>query len=296
MTAAEIIAIVLSGARFLKKPAEDALSIAAKDAYQKVKDYLQRKLTPSVDAKSALEQAEQKPDSEARKAMLLEEVEPFRLEEDKELLPLVNQLRRSLGASASMTQQNVDVTQSGNNNSFVMAGRDVVQTQHHTIKNEVRPDERHATSEQKKAIKDLIDELAVRMAGNDGNPNYKAAWGRLYDEFNITSYHLLPTGDFEGAIQFLREQKAISRSRLRRRSPQVYRNDFYATIHASAKKLNWADRQIYDFAEEKLETTPIRSLRKLGPNQLKKLAGCISRRANQIPEATAVEIGATSAE
>jgi hypothetical protein len=283
MTIAEIISIVLAGARLFKKPAEEIVSAAGKDAYQKVKEYLGRKLASSPDAKSAFEQAEQKPDSEGRKAVLLEEVEPLRLEEDEELVPLIKQLRKALGSSTSLTQQNVNVTQSGKHNSLLIAGRDIVQPQHHTIKNEVMPDDRHVTSEQKKVIKELVDELALRLAGRDGRANYKAAWGRLYDEFNITSYHLLPVAEYDMAVRFLREQKAIARSRLRRRNPQAYRNDFYATIHASAKSLGWTDQQIYEFAEEKLEKKPIRSLRKLGPIQLKKLAGCISRMANRDP-------------
>jgi hypothetical protein len=282
MTTAEVISIVLAGARLLKKPAEDAVSAACKDAYEKAKEYLRRKFSSSNDATTALDQAEQKPDSKAREAVLVEEAQPFRIEHDKELLHLVKHLREVLGNCPSLVQQHVNVTQAGNNNSFVMAGRDVIQPQHHTVRNVVKPDETHVSAEQKKTIKDLVDELAIRLAGEDGNPNYRAAWGRLYDEFKITSYHLLPACDFERALSFLREQKAISRSRLRRRNPQVYRNDFYAKIFSSAKTLGWADEQIYAFAEEKLETAPIKSLRKLGPNQLKKVAECISRKADSI--------------
>ena len=131
-------------------------------------------------------------------------------------------------------------------------------------KTEVKPDEQHVTSDQKKNIKELIDEVALRLAGDDGKPNYRAAWGRLYDEFNITTYCLLLAKDFDAAIQFLREQKAVSRSRLRRRDPQGYRNDFYATIHSSKDMLRWSDEQVYAFAEAKLEKKSIRSPRKLG--------------------------------
>lgn len=284
MTTPEIIATVLAGARFFKKPAEDVASSAVKDAYQAVKSYLRRKFTSLPDAQTALEKAEEKPESEARKAVLLEEVETLHLDADNELAPLVKELRAALGPT-TMIQQNVTANQTGRKNTVIVAGRDVIQPLHHTTKQEVKPDERHVTSAQKKEIKELIDELAIRLAGKDGAPNYKAAWGRLYDEFGVTSYHLLPVGDFEAAVRYLREQKAISRSRLRRRNPQAYRNDFYATIHASAKTLGWTEDQIYDFAEEKLEKKPIRSLRKLGPNQLKKLSECIARKSNQLQAA-----------
>jgi len=286
MTSAEIVAILLAGAGLLKKPVEAVVSAAAKDAYEQVKGYLKRKFVSSPDAQKALEHAEDKPESAARKAVLLEEVEPLSLGEDRELVTLVKRLREAIGASATLTQQNVNVNQSGQNNSVTVVGGDLIQPLKHVTKTEVKPDEQHVTSDQKKKIKDLIDEVAVRLAGDDGNPNYRAAWGRLYDEFNVTTYHLLLAKDFDAAIQFLREQKAMSRSRLRRRDPQGYRNDFYATIHSSKDALGWTDEQVYAFAEEKLEKRPIRSLRKLGPNQLKKLAECIARKSKQVQGAS----------
>ena len=96
----------------------------------------------------------------------------------------------------------------------------------------------------------------------------------LQRRYNVASYLLLPREKFAEALAFLKHQRAIHRSRLIRRNPVAYRNDFFRAIFAGARELGWDGEQVYRFATEKLELkTAVASLKALGPVQLNTLAG-----------------------
>jgi hypothetical protein len=115
-------------------------------------------------------------------------------------------------------------------------------------KNVITPDERHLSGEQKERLQPLINELATRLAGEDGKPNYKKVHAMLQRHFDVTSYLLIERGDFNHAAAFLREQRAINRSRLRSRNPVAYKNDFFRGIWSRARELGWDKPQVYEFA------------------------------------------------
>lgn len=270
MTTDEIVTTLLRAASIIKKPLEDVAAQGVKDLYAAAKAKLREKFGGNRDAADALEKATEKPESPARKAVLAEEMQETKWTDDLELMHLFQHLAKSLPTDPTIRQ---DVRVRGRGNRVQVAAGNIINTEKHVQKNAITPDERHLSGEQKNQLQPLIQELATRLAGEDGEPNYGKVHLMLQRQFNKTSYLLIDRGDFEAACAFLKEQRAIYRSRLRRRNPVAYQNDFYRGIWSRAGELGWDKPQVYAFAAEKLALKkPISTLKKLGPIQLKALA------------------------
>ncbi len=266
----------MRAASVLKKPAEDLAAQGLKDLYAAVKARFQGKLSGKPDAVDALEKATEKPDSSARKAVLVEEIEETRFDDDLELMHLLQHLAKMLPPAEPTIRQDVRVN--GRGHRVLVAARDILTTEKHIQKNAITPDERHLSREQIDRLKPLINELATRLAGEDGKPNYKKVHGMLQRKFNKTSYLLIERGDFDKAAAFLKEQRAMNRSSLRSRNPVAYKNDFFRGIWSRARELGWEKPQAYEFALGKLALKKsISSLKELGPIQLKTLSEAIQR-------------------
>jgi hypothetical protein len=272
----QIVSVLLSAAGFLKKPIQDVAGQSLKDGYEALKGYLKRKFGSNTEAADALDKATEKPESAGRKAVLLEEVTPANLSDDAELVELVEKLSGLLMKAGGTVQQYVVVQ--GDGNRVQVAGRDIIHTKKHVQRNEITPDERHITSEQKDKILAVNKEIAERLAGENGKPDYSAGHRMLQNHFGVTSYLLLPREKFAEAMSFLKQQRAINRSKLRRHNPVAYQNDFYRGIWARSHELGWDKPQVYQFALEKLSLKkPITSLKQLGSIQLKSLAEFMQR-------------------
>ena len=101
----------------------------------------------------------------------------------------------------------------------------------------------------------------------------------LQRRFNVASYLLLPHEKFAEALAFLKQQRAIHRSRLQRRNPAAYRNDFFRAIFAGGRELGWGGEQVYQFATAHLGLKrPVGSLKELGARQLKSVAEAMQRK------------------
>jgi hypothetical protein len=162
-----------------------------------------------------------------------------------------------------------------------VAGGDIVTTTRQVRRNVITPGEGHLGAEQRKQLVALIAEVAARYSGEDGRPRFGAVHAMLQQRFSVVSYLMIPADKFGEAVSFLQRQRAIHRSRLRRRNPAAYRLDFLRTIHARRLALGWLKPQVYAFATEKLGLkNPLTSLLALGPVQLKTLAE-LMRHASQ---------------
>ena len=278
-----IITPLLSAARFLKKPIQDVAGQSLKDAYEATKSYLRKKFGDGSEADKALDLATDKPESEARKAVLIEEIASAGLEADAELDCLIERLAALLPEPASAVRQNVRVD--GRGNKVLVAGRDIITTAKHVQRNAITPDERHVPVEQRRKIRAVIVGLAERLADEDGKPNFAAVHRLIQRRFNVASYLLVPSEKYDDALGFLRQQCAINRSRLRSRNPVAYQNDFFRSVHARREKLGWDKPRLHQFALEKLGLKrPITSLKELGPIQLKSLAEIMQRQAASAAE------------
>jgi hypothetical protein len=181
-----IITTLLAAAAFLKNPIQDVAYRSVKDAYEAAKYYLRRKLGDSSDAAKALELATEKPESEARKAVLVEETKSADLATDAELTRIIEQIAARLALSADSIRQQVQV--SGRGNHVQMAGRDlVISTEKHVQRNVITPDDRHLTTGQRDTLRDVIAEVADRLAVRDGDPNFAAVHRMLQRRYSVPS-------------------------------------------------------------------------------------------------------------
>lgn len=271
-----IFATLLAAAAFLKKPAQDLATASLRDAYEAAKAYLRKKFGEDSEATKALDLATAKPESLIRKALLIEESASLGLDTDTVLQGLLDRLSSLILVSAQVDGTWVRV--SGNGNSVQVAGRDVIHTTKHIQRNAITPDQHHLSVEQREQVQSVIAELAARLAGRDGGPNFAGAHRMLQRRFNVTSYLLLPRPKFAEALAFLKQQRAIHRSRLQQRNPLAYRNDLFRVVFAGACELGWNRECVCRFALETLGLIrPIESLKELGPVQLKSLASAVQR-------------------
>jgi hypothetical protein len=276
MTTEAIVTALLRAASVLKNPIEDAAALGIKDLYAAAKARLLGKLGGNPDAADAVEKATEKPDSTARKAVLVEEIQGAKLEDDLELVHLLQHLVKLLPPTEPTIRQDVHVK--GRGHRVQVAAGNIINTEKTVRKNVITPDERHLSGEQKERLQPLINELATRLAGEDGKPNYKKVHAMLQRHFDVTSYLLIERGDFDQAAAFLREQRAINRSRLRSRNPVAYKNDFFRGIWSRARELGWDKPRVYEFALARLSLKKaIFSLKELGPIQLKTLGEAMQR-------------------
>ena len=285
MQTKSIISTLLAASAFLKKPFQEIASQSLKDAYEVARAFLRKKLAANPDAVDALDLATAKPESHVRKALLIEESACVDLPGDAELARLICKLAALLPRSSDAVTQRVRVI--GHRNRVQVAGRDVIITEKIIERNEITPDERHVSAEQRNQLLAVIRELADRLAGFDGKPNFSGAHRMLQRRFKITSYLLLPRAQFAEALAFLKQQRAIHRAALQRHNPVAYRNDLFRAIFAGARELKWERNQVYLFATEVLGLKhPVSSLKALGPVQLKTLANAVQRHVAQCRRAT----------
>jgi hypothetical protein len=80
MQTESIITTLFAAAAFLKKPIQDVAGQSVKDAFDAAKYYLRRKLGETSDAAKAPDMATEKPESEVRKAVLVEETKSAEIE------------------------------------------------------------------------------------------------------------------------------------------------------------------------------------------------------------------------
>lgn len=269
-----IISALLSAAAFLKKSINDVATQSLRDAYDTAKDYLRKKFK-NGSAGEALELAVQKPDSVARKCLLIEEASAAGLESDAELHALIARLTQLLPDGAE-GRQNVRV--SGRNHCVQVAAGDIVNTERHVHRSVITPDERHLDGGQKRKLQAIIADLADRLAGEDGRPRFGAVHAMLQRKFAVGAFALIPKEEFKKVLNFLNQQRAIHRAHLRRRSPAAYREDFFRAIHACIEELGWDKARLHHYAADKLGLTrPVHTLRELGSNQLKSLSQMLRR-------------------
>ena len=95
------LAIIAAIAAGVAKGAGDVAESAVGDAYRRLKQLLARKFGHAPNIVRAIDDAEAKPESEARKSVLREEIEASSAAKDPEVLALARQLLEQLGNPAA---------------------------------------------------------------------------------------------------------------------------------------------------------------------------------------------------
>ena len=280
MNTDEILATLTAAGTFLKNPIQSVTAQAVEDAYQQIKGYLRSKFAAQPDALDALTKLNEKPESKARSAVLAEEAAD--LGSDTKLVKLATDLAGLLSTGGTIKQR---VSVKGSRNNVKVAGRDLIITEKHVQRNSITPDERHISGEQNAQLQKVNKELALRLAREDGKPNYAAGFVALQKHFNVSSHLLIPREKFDEAMSFLKQKRAMNRGKLRSRNPHEYSRDLYRAIYTRASVLGWNQPQLYQFAFEKLTLKkPINSLKELGSIQLKTLSECVHQAEKKLPK------------
>lgn len=101
--------------------------------------------------------------------------------------------------------------------------------------------------------------------------------------FEIESYQLLKADRFDEAIAWIRQQKAMTRPRLRRTSNEKWRQEHYGIIWGAMRTLGLKKQEVYDFAlEHEIVKKSITSLTELRERELEALSEAFGKLAKKI--------------
>ena len=211
-----IIGALLAAAAFLKRPVQDAATQSIKELFDAVRARLRAKFGEDSDGAKFLDLAVEKPESALRKAVLAEESIAAGIDDDEELGRLARKLAVLLPDDAGVVPQQVSVV--GRSNKVQVAAGDIVTTERHVRRAVITPDERHLSVMQRDRIREVAADLGHRLTGGAAG-GIAAVHRMLQRRFDVVSYLLIPRTRYEEALSFLRQQRAIHRSRLRRGDP-----------------------------------------------------------------------------
>jgi hypothetical protein len=165
----------------------------------------------------------------------------------------------------------------GNDN--VQVAGDYVRTDRHVVRPRIEINESHITEETAFILQQLITKLVEREIAS-GTPRKQAyaQWQQaLKNKFRVVSYLRIPRDQSDQAISWLKQQKAINNSKIRRNNPALFRNEHLAGIHAKYKALGMSKPSLYAFATIRLGLLkPLTSLTQLGERNLAKLNRLLS--------------------
>ncbi len=143
----------------------------------------------------------------------------------------------------------------------------------------------HVSESQAAEIKRLLTELGERDELAGKGKTYGLWMSKFTGKrgFDLTTYKALPASKYDEAIGWIKIQKAMGRSGLRRTNNQVWRNDHYAAIWATASKMKLDKDAVHQKAKEYFELKKeVKSLKDdLGERQLAKFAGYMKREATK---------------
>ena len=118
-------------------------------------------------------------------------------------------------------------------------------------------------------------------AGKNEQRSFQTWWSYLKKTFKVSTYKEIARDHFNDAVSLLQQAKARNLPKIRRKDNELWRNNHYKSIFATAKKaLGWTEEQIYAFASLKIGK-PVDSLSKLGERDLAKLTRLIRAEARK---------------
>jgi hypothetical protein len=157
----------------------------------------------------------------------------------------------------------------GNNN--IQVAGDWIKTEKIVKTTEViyHPDN-YISDTQAKEIRDRVQKLAKELSGDTKSKfPYATAYKRLYDQYHITKYTLLPKELYDKAVKWLDKQIAMNRPKLKNSDYEEYIKDMYKVIHTRARQV---EKDVHEFAYTSLGLKkPITSITELSDKQLEKL-------------------------
>lgn len=116
---------------------------------------------------------------------------------------------------------------------------------------------------------DTLVKIGV-AAGGEQKKLYARWYKQLKDFFGVPSYLEIPAHQEQQAIDWLAQQKALQRPKIRRADNAMWRADLYPGIWARSKQLGMSRADVYHLASEKFGVKVV-SLKQLGERNLKAL-------------------------
>jgi hypothetical protein len=189
--------------------------------------------------------------------------------------------RKAKGKGRSPKPSSIQQTATAGRDVFQAAG-DLNVNKKEVLRPVIPREPHHITEAQAAEIRRLLNELGERDEKAGRGATYGAWMNRFKEKFEVASYTRLDASQFDDAISWIKQQRAMNRSRLRRTSNKAWREDHYTIIYGCVRTLKWDKPQLYQFAFEKLELKkPIQSLKELGEQNLEKLSGIVRRLADK---------------
>ncbi len=163
----------------------------------------------------------------------------------------------------------------GDNNTQIKTDK-IIMTQKVINKRQSPPrDETNITEEQSFIIKKLVDEIVdaiynTKKTKRDKKYIYPEVWNMYKAKFKLTEYKKLNINDFDKAIKYLKQQKAIytNKPKYAKEKNDEYRKDMYKAIHALKNELLWNDKKYREYLYNNYD---ILSSKELDDKQLKNL-------------------------
>ena len=163
----------------------------------------------------------------------------------------------------------------GNNNSIDNSRVTIRNNETIVKKNVIKPGPEHISDQEAYKIQQLIYKLAERDAAT-GYANCEVGkarakwWLILRKHFEISSYKLLPSHLFDEAMTYLRQHKAMTRSKLKKTNKSEWRNEHYSAIYARTGQKHISKGELYALVNNRMKLR-ITSLKQLNDTNLKKL-------------------------
>jgi hypothetical protein len=141
------------------------------------------------------------------------------------------------------------------------------------VQNVIKPGPDEISQKQRAQLLRKIKQLGERDELAGRGKTYSGWMDKFKNAFNLDSYHLLKANRFDEALGWVKQQKAMTRPRLRRTDNEKWRHEHYGIIWGTMRTLRWQKQHVYDFALERgVVKKPITSLTELKERQLEELS------------------------
>ncbi len=142
----------------------------------------------------------------------------------------------------------------GDNNTQIKTDKLIV-TQKVINKRQSPPrDETNITEEQSFIIKQLIDEIVdaiynSKKTKKDKKYIYPEVWKFFKAKFKITEYKKLNINDFDNAVKYLKQQKAIyiGKPKYAKEKNSEFKKEMYKAIHTLVNELEWSNDKYREY-------------------------------------------------
>jgi hypothetical protein len=170
------------------------------------------------------------------------------------------------------------INQTAIGNSNLQVAGDVNLNTKQYLRPKITPGPEHISPSQGRQLRDLVKK-AVEIELISGKQTKEALFAKWYERlrnnFGSTTYSTIKSERGEEAINWMRQEVAKLRPKLRRTDKQAWFKEHYSAIWARAKELGLTKPQVYALASERVVGEAITSLTQLGERNLKKLYNII---------------------